>query len=166
MKTIDYRVPSSLILPTSIDSTKIAPGAVIESKLAPVASFDINPARVGRYRYHWATQGGVVGSIPLIGNPLPAKAVVFGGLIIVTIAPTSGGAATAGITLEGAGDTVAPALVSGPPWSTLGIKAIIPAWSAATTITTTIARTPNIVIAVANLTAGDFDLILFYNVSD
>jgi hypothetical protein len=75
---------------------------------------------------------------------------------------TSGGAGTGAVQVEGAGDIVAGAAVSGAPWSTTGRKSVIPAFTGATTVKATAARKPAFVIGAANLTAGKFDVVLFY----
>jgi hypothetical protein len=113
--------------------------------------------------YSFASQGGVVGSIPLVGDAgIPSGATVVGGYLEVVTPPTSGGAATLAVQVEGAGDIVAAAVVTGAPWSTTGRKSIVPAFTGATTVRTTAARQVTAVVAVAALTAGAFNVVLFW----
>lgn len=140
--------------------------SVDEKALLPANKNMLNAARVGRWTYDFSIVGGVVSTIALTGGVLPTNALVFGGLMEVLIVLTSGGAATAAIQTEAANDTINAALVSGAPWSTTGRKAIIPVWTAASTVKTTTTRTPSLVIATAALTAGKFNLFLFYAVAD
>jgi hypothetical protein len=117
--------------------------------------------RVVRGDYAFGTDGGVVGTIALIGSAvIPSGATILGGWLEVTTALTSGGAATVAITVEGAGDIVAAAAVSGAPWSTTGRKSIIPVFTGATAVRTTAARDISAVIATAALTAGAFKVVL------
>lgn len=114
--------------------------------------------------YDFAVDGGAVSTITLRSNDsaIPVGSVIEGGYVDVTTALTSGGAGTAALQVEGAADTVAAAAVSGAPWSTTGRKSVIEAFTGATTVKTTAARKPAVAVATAALTAGKFDLILFY----
>src|SRR3954471_6043542 len=68
--------------------------------------------------YSFAALGGAVGSIALRGDTIPSGAIITDTLIVVDTIPTSGGAATIGVTAESAGDVAAAAAISGAPWST------------------------------------------------
>lgn len=119
--------------------------------------------RAARGDYSFATDGGAVGTIALIGSTaIPSGSVIVGGLVEVTTALTSGGAATVALQIEGAGDLVAAAAVSGAPWSTTGRKSVIPAFTGATSLKTTAARDISAVVAAAALTAGAFTVYVFY----
>lgn len=118
--------------------------------------------RVARGDYSFATDGGAVGTIPLMGGTLiPAGAIILGGILEVTTAVVGAGASL-GIQIEAAGDTVAVAAVSGAPWSTVGRKSIIPAFTGATVLKTTAARDISAVISAAVLTAGVFKVVVLY----
>jgi hypothetical protein len=135
---------------------------VIESNLTEGGSLrgGLNVA-VGKYVF--ATEGGAVGDIALTGSThIPSGATILGGYLEVTVAPTSGGAATIAIKVEGAGDIVAAAAISGAPWSTTGRKSVIPAFTGATTVRTTAARDITATVATAALTAGTFTVVLVY----
>lgn len=116
-----------------------------------------------RARYDFATEGGAVSTIGLLGQTaIPSGAVILGGFVDVIVVPTSGGAATVAIQVEAAGDIVAAAAISGAPWSTTGRKSVVPAWTGATSVKTTAVRDVSAVIATAALTAGRFDVYLAY----
>lgn len=118
-----------------------------------------------RGRYDFAVDGGAVGDINLTsGTPIPANAIILGGFCEVDTAATSGGAGTLAIKVEGAGDIVAAAAVSGAPWSTTGRKSVVPVFTGATTVKTTAARNIVGTVATAALTAGVVDVVLFYTV--
>lgn len=114
--------------------------------------------------YSFAVDGGAVSTITLRSDdgPIPNGSVVEGGYIEVDTILASGGAPTVAVQCEGAGDIQAAAAHSGAPWSSTGRKSVVPAFTGATTVKTTAARSPAIVIATATLTAGIFRVVLFY----
>ncbi|MFD6069435.1 hypothetical protein [Amycolatopsis lurida] len=119
--------------------------------------------------YDFAVDGGAVGTITLrsaggasLGNVIPAGSVITGGYLEVDTAVTSGGAATLAVNSEGAGDLVAATVVSGAPWSTTGRKSLTPAFTGASSVKTTAARSLTVSPAVAALTAGKFRVVVFY----
>lgn len=149
----------------SVDTAEITALAVTAAKLAqPTAQGVTGVAfQVCRAIYSFVADGGVVGTIALLGaTSIPNNAVIFGGYINVDTALTSVGAATAALQVNAADDIVLAALVSGAPWSTTGRKNIIPAFTGATSVITTAARDVSLVIGTANLTAGILDIYLFY----
>lgn len=115
-----------------------------------------------RGRYDFAVDGGAIGTITISAENIPANAIILGGIVEVDVAPTSGGAATLAVQVEGAADMVAAAAVSGAPWSTTGRKSVIPAFTGASSVKTTQARGIQVVIAAATLTAGVVDVLLAY----
>jgi len=124
-------------------------------------------ARLKRWKgsYDFAVDGGVAGTITLRSNdgPIPTGSVIEMGYVEVTTPPDSAAhTATIAVQAEAANDIVNAAVVSGAPWSTTGRKSIIPVATGATTVKTTAARNPAIVLAVQNLTAGKFDVYLQY----
>jgi hypothetical protein len=58
------------------------------------------------------------------------------------------------ISVEGANDIIAATIVSGAPYSTTGRKSVIPAFTGATTVKTTVARSIVATIATGTVTAG------------
>lgn len=118
---------------------------------------------VARGRYDFAVDGGAVGTVDLTKTAqIPPNAVILGGFVEVDTAVTSGGSGTLAINVESAGDMVAAAAVSGAPWSTSGRKSIIPVFTGATSVKTTVARKIQATIATAALTAGALDVVLTY----
>ena len=119
--------------------------------------------------YSFAGNGGAVGTIALLAatagaNLIPSGSVIAG-VWIDEITPLDSGTHTATVALriEGAGDTLAAAVVSGAPWSTAGRKNGIPRLNDATTwLKTTAARDISVVIAVEALTVGQFDVYVAY----
>lgn len=117
--------------------------------------------------YDFAVDGGAISTITLrggdsTGNTIPAGSVITGGYIEVDTAVTSGGAATLSAGSEAAADLQAAAAVSGAPWSTTGRKSITPAFTGATTLKTTAARSLTVAVAAFALTAGKFRVVVFY----
>ena len=119
--------------------------------------------------YDFAVDGGAVSTITLrsaggssLGGIIPNGSIITGGFVEVDTAVTSGGAATVAVSIEGAGDLVAAAAVSGAPWPTTGRKSIIPAGTGATSVKTSAQRSLTITVATAALTAGKFRVVVFY----
>lgn len=114
--------------------------------------------------YSFAVDGGAQGTITLRSNdgPLPNGSVVVGGVLDVTSALDSGGSATAALQVNAANDIVNAAAFGGAPWSTTGVKDVIPDATGSTAIKLTAARNPALVVATADLTAGVFTLTLIY----
>lgn len=121
--------------------------------------------KTARGQYDFAVNGGVQGTIALMGGTLiPAASIIIGGFIYVTTAVTSLGAATVAVQCEAAGDIVA---TTGKATWTTGLKTILPAdttgsIAASPRVLTSAVRDISIVIATADLTAGKFDVVLHY----
>lgn len=111
--------------------------------------------------YSFALDGGATGDITLRGDTLPSGAIIVDALIHVDTVPTSGGAATVAIKVEGAADINAADAISGAPWSTVGAKR---ADFTATTapVKTTAARSIVATVGTATLTAGIFKVVVWY----
>lgn len=121
------------------------------------------PVKCARARWDFSVDGGATGDIS-IGptGQIPSGAYITHGFVEVDTAVTGGASAELAIKVEGAADIVASAVVSGAPWSTTGRKSIVPAGTGATSVKTTAARTITATVAVAALTAGVVDVVLFY----
>jgi len=116
-----------------------------------------------RGRWDFSVDGGAVGDIDMTSTTqIPQGAVIVGGFVEVVTAATSGGSGTLAIKVEGAGDIVAAAAVSGAPWSTTGFKDVIPDSTGSTAVQTTAARKIVATVATAALTAGKVDVVLLY----
>lgn len=121
--------------------------------------------------YDFAVDGGAVSTITLRaapsdsnGNEIPAGSVITGGYIEVDtlVTSASGNTGTISVSSEGAADLQAAAVTSGAPWSTTGRKAIVPVFTAGSSVKTTARRSVTITVAVAALTAGKFRVVVFY----
>lgn len=113
-------------------------------------------------RYDFAVHGGAVSSIGMRVR-IPSGSIICNTLLDVITAPTSGGSATIAVTSEGAGDIVAATSIASAPWSTTGRKVGIPDFATATdAVKTTAERELTVTIATAALTAGKFDVYIFY----
>ncbi len=130
--------------------------------MAYTGGFPTLNVKVARAAYSFATDGGAAGDITLSSaSQIPAGAYIVGGFMQVDTAPVGSGASVA-VKVEGAGDIVASAAISGAPWSTTGFKDIVPDNTGSTVVKTTAARSIVATIASADLTAGAFDVVLFY----
>lgn len=117
--------------------------------------------QVIRGRYSFDTDGGAVGDVELTSEAIPANAVVLGGFVEVDTVLT-GTSATVGVKVEAAGDIVTAGGVGSAPWSSTGRKDVTPDWNGAGTVKTTEPRKVVATIGTAALTAGAFDVVLFY----
>ncbi len=111
--------------------------------------------------YSFALDGGATGDITLRGDSLPSGAIITDALIHVDTIPTSGGAATIAIKVEGAADINAADLISGAPWSTTGAKRA-DFTNATAPFKTTAARNIVATVGAATLTAGKFSVVIEY----
>jgi hypothetical protein len=119
--------------------------------------------------YSFAVSGGATSTITPVGSPiLPLGAIVQGGFIDVTTIPVGVGASI-GLGF-GSGSQVAallaPAAISGVPWSSTGLKAIIPIYTAATMYKLTASAAMTATISAVALTAGIFDVNIVYTVGN
>ena len=120
---------------------------------------------VAKFSYDFDALGGAQGDIVLAGTPLPKNAIIWDGVVDVITAIT-GGATVAVTTSQSANDLITASADAGAPWSTTGSKAIVPVGTAAASIKLTADRAPKIVVTVADITAGKFNLFIEYYVSD
>ncbi len=113
--------------------------------------------------YDFAVDGGTIGEINL-ASTVPANCIVWGGLVDVwkTCTTENSDAGTGAIHVEGANDLVtAVSVVAGSQWD-VGLRPIIPVFTAATAVKTTTARQIKFTLAGETWTAGQFNVILFY----
>lgn len=118
-------------------------------------------------RYDFAVHGGAVGTIPLRVS-LPTGAIVLNAFLRVRTALTSGGSAEVALGIQGAADLVAAAAISGAPWSSTGIKLCIPDFATVADqfIVATTPKEITATVTVAALTAGVFDVFVFYVINE
>lgn len=115
-----------------------------------------------RWTYDFAVSGGAVGTINLTPQ-LPAKAVVIGGIIDPATSLLGAAGATVSFGVEAAGDLKAAASVTG--YASTGRSSLIPAWTGATSVKTTVARGLSVVIGTAAITQGKANIFVEYYLS-
>lgn len=120
------------------------------------------PKKTFQFTYDFSVNGGAQGSIALtqIDGPLPNTFVLQNSFIDVVTPLGSGGLALAAVTTgQGAGDLVVATLFSGAPFSTTGPKVTIPLLGTiATWLKMTANRSPALVVSIADVNAGRFNL--------
>lgn len=116
------------------------------------------------YEYEYSKHGGAVGDITVYGDGIPSDAVIVGGLIRVTQAVTSAGAATVAVKAATAADILA-ATAKG----SLTLNALldtVPDMTAANAVRLTSAvNSLTFTVAVDALTAGKIVVALYYIVT-
>jgi hypothetical protein len=113
--------------------------------------------------YDFATDGGAVSTITLRGDSIPSGAYIVDAYAIVETAFTSSGSATVAVTTgESAADLNSADAYSGAPWSTATIRRLDALVGADKGIKTTAARTAQLVIGTAALTAGKAKIVVEY----
>jgi hypothetical protein len=122
--------------------------------------------RWAKMTYDFTVDGGAIGTLTPANSPLiPVGAIVFGGILDVTTILASGGGATVGLGF-GSGAQVAsllaPAAFGGAPWSTTGLKALIPVFTAASSVKVAADTRLTLTIAAGTLTGGKFDVNICY----
>jgi len=133
------------------------------TKKVSAAGLSMGERKVARARYDFATEGGTAGDIALTrGDKIPSGALIAAAFVNVTTVPTSGGAATIAVKVEGAADLNAADAISGAPWSTTGFKKLDAVGAANQGVKTTAERTITITVGTADLTAGVFDVLVEY----
>jgi hypothetical protein len=121
---------------------------------------DTRALKVWRGEYDFAIDGGAQSTIVLrtTDGPLPLGAIILGGILDILTACLSA-TGTMQLNSEAAADLLAATAQAG---LTLGRKAIIPVFTAPSSVKTTAERNPALVIATAAFTAGKFRLTLTY----
>lgn len=120
--------------------------------------------KVAIAEYDFAKEGGAVGVISLRSDTIPSGAIILDSLLKVETALDSAtDAATISIGIEGAADIRAAATAAtAPALDALGAKRSALLDADAAPITTTAARTVKATVAVEDLTAGKFKVLLMY----
>ena len=115
--------------------------------------------KIAKCTYTFGTDAAT-GTVALTAKSLPVGATIVGGYLDVTTALT--GTGNAALQVQAANDIVSATAISGAPWSTISKTAIIPVWTFATWVTlATSAKQPSVVLT-GTLTAGVFNLYLFW----
>lgn len=129
----------------------VQPGSLIDQAIAQ--EFTANDGFFGSYAritYDFAVSGGAIGTI-ILGPVLPANWVCIGGQLHV-ITQFTGATNTLAIGLNTTTDLQAATAIA--TYGTTGVHALIPVFTAATSVALTAARQVTLTIATANITAG------------
>jgi hypothetical protein len=120
--------------------------------------------KVARAIYDFATDGGAQGEItPALTAVIPDNAIVVGGIINATTAPTSGGSATIAVgTTAGSSATSIKAATAIATFSADSLVATVPVFTAASSFKMSAAGSISITVGTADLTAGVIEVSLFY----
>lgn len=130
--------------------------------MAAATPTNLNALQCVAAQYDFAIMGGAISTIDLRIN-LPKDAIILSGMIEVLTAPTSGGAAEISVGVNTVADLHAAAAISGAPWSSTGRKVMIPDFATpADGVKVTADAALTMSISVAALTAGKFNVFLFY----
>jgi len=145
--------------------TTIGSGKVLESMIALASAAGLGVLRIAHMKYSFAVDGGALGEIIPASSPsIPAKAIVFGGLVNVTAALlASGGAANISIGTH-AGSAVDSLLVATAK-ATFALNAILattPVFTAATAFKMSAAGQMSITVDTHALTAGVMEVWAAY----
>jgi hypothetical protein len=120
------------------------------------------PKKTFQFVYDFSVLGGSAGSIPLtqLDGPLPDTLILQNAFIDVITPLGSAGLALAALTTgQGAGDLVVATAFSGAPFSSTGPKVTIPLLGTILTwVKMTGNRSPALVVSIADLSAGKFNL--------
>lgn len=121
------------------------------------------PIFFARCKYDFAVDAGAQGAITLFPSvAIPSGALVLGVWLNVTTTPTSGGAATMALHVEGANDIETATAFDGAPFSTTGWKAATTLPFGAAPVEVTADRNVSLTIGTADLTAGVFEVLIAY----
>lgn len=166
-----WKIGGVAVTATAAELNKLAGATVSTAEINALAAANAGAnglgfLRVAKATYDFAVNGGAQGAISL-GTTLPAKAVIVGGFMRV-IAQVTGVGASVAVSVESANDIQAAAAINGAPWSTTGLKAIVPKANTPEATGILLATTAKPVVATvtgADLTAGKFEVFLYYVVS-
>lgn len=125
-----------------------------------------------RYDYVFSRDGGEVGTFLMQGPVLPDSAIITDAYIDTIVVPTSGDGTTIGLGFASTTDINAEDAISGAPWSTTGQHDADAApdpgddASRANYIKLTSALGLQITIGTAALTAGQFAVVVSYDITE
>jgi hypothetical protein len=99
------------------------------------------------------------------GSAIPDKSIIVGGFVQVnTLFDSADHSGSIALSIQGANDIISVAAISGAPWSTTGLKAIVPKANTpeSTGIALTAARTLTATVTTTALTVGKLTAFLYY----
>lgn len=144
---------------STYDVTGGAPGAAPYLTYTPVQKQMINVA-VARFDFN--VDGGLVSTLtPAITDQLPINAILIGATINTTVAVTSGGAATIAVGTT-AGSSATSILAATGKASFVVATPVNGSVTLAAPVKMTAAGSINVTIAAAALTAGSFEVYVYY----
>jgi hypothetical protein len=118
-----------------------------------IADGEYRQPAYGCASYDFALNGGATGDISL-GLKVPANVIIYTGFVYVRTAPTSGGSATVALKLSSSADTLTATAIGSLTINSITKITLTPRTTAETTLTAT--------VATAALTAGRFQVTLFW----
>jgi hypothetical protein len=169
----DAGIVAGMISANAVTAPKLAAGAV--SGALGVGALVVAPTtdalRVAVVTYDFAVDGGAVGLItPAKTVALPSGAIILGAAVRVITKP-DGAAHTATIVIGTSAGSAANSIkagavaVSDATWNANSTSAVVvPIFTVATFVRMTAAGNVTITVGVENLTAGKFDILVFYAV--
>lgn len=126
-------------------------------------AFKAGRKKYARAVYDFAVDGGTVGDITLTTTPtIPNNALVTEAMIHVKTVPTSAGAPTIALKLNGAADVNAADAISGAPWSATGLKRADALEGVDKGLVASAERSLVATVGTAALTAGVFHVYIEY----
>lgn len=157
-------IDGTLIADDAVDSEHIAAGAVDEDLLVVPTAAGLGIPRVAKMRYVFGTDGGAQGAItPADTSEIPDNAIILGGVLDITTQLTSGGSATISVgTTAGSGAATIVPDTAVASWDVGLDLALTPVFTAATMFKMTAAGSLNLTVSTADLTAGVFEIQVFY----
>jgi hypothetical protein len=134
-----------------------------QGSINPGDQVGLGALQVAKATYDFTVDGGAIATIQPVSSPIiPAGAIVLGGIIHASVAPTSGGGATIAIGIgTGAQATAIKAATAIATYALNTPVVVIPVWSAGFFKTTADGKI-TFTIAAAALTAGKIDVHIVY----
>lgn len=137
----------------------------LDNSVADIHADGIWVPKIALATWDFDVDGGAIEAIDL-GVNIPANSIILGGILdcqdTLTSTATGTDKATIAISVASANDIVlAVAIETGTPWDK-GLQAIIPKWTKATMIKTTVVKPIVLTIAVAAVLTGKLTVALHY----
>lgn len=120
--------------------------------------------RVAYALYNFAVDGGAIATItPAVNSTIPANAIIIGGILNPTTALTSGGSATIAVgTAAGSSTSALKAATAVASYTIDALMPTVPVFTAGSSVKLSAAGAITITVAVATLTAGVMEIMVFY----
>tara|TARA_Y100000310_G_C20698683_1_gene827688 strand:- start:1232 stop:1735 length:504 start_codon:yes stop_codon:yes gene_type:complete len=162
----NYNVTRFYLDGTEVTSTAAELNLLDESNTEPADGAFAAVLRCAKAEYDFATDGGAISAIDL-NVDLPDNAIIVSGFVdVVTTLTSATDAATIALHANSADDIVAAVAISAATDWDAGVKSIVPVATGATAIKLTALRAITATIAVEAVTAGKFNVYLFYVIGE